>query len=259
MLLSKAEPALVEQVRTKVIDSVVPALELISRPVKLANDLAQKFEGLIALRAENLRLQKDNEYLLTWQNAAHRLSIENTALREHLNFVPDSEPRFVTVRVVADTGGTFVHSLLVGSGMANGIRRNQAAINGKGLIGRVSDVGERSARILLLTDLNSRIPVLIESTGDRGILVGDNSPRPRLQYLPPNPSISPGDLVLTSGHGGVFPMGLPVGVVTEVSNNRPLVQPFADMERLDYLRVLDYGTESILPEPEAEPVSAVIR
>ena len=259
LFLSKTETALVEQARTKVIDAVAPVLELISRPAKLANNLAQGFESLIALRTENLRLQKDIEHLLTWQNAAHRLAIENAALRKHLNFVPDAEPHFVTVRVLADTGGAFVRSLLVGSGLVNGIRRNQAVINGKGLIGRVADVGERSARILLLTDLNSRIPVLIESTGDRGILVGDNSPRPRLQYLPPNSSISPGDLVLTSGHGGVFPMGLPVGIITKISNDRPRVQLLADMARLDYLRVLDYGTTSILPKPEAEPVSAVIR
>ena len=110
-----------------------------------------------------------------------------------------------------------------------------------------------------VTDLNSRITVLIESTGDRGILVGDNGPRPRLQYLPPNSPISPGDLVLTSGHGGVFPMGLPVGIVAEVSDSRLSVQPLADMVRLDYLRVLDYGAEGILAAPDAEPLSEAIR
>ena len=259
MLLSKAETALVEQARTTVIDAVAPALELFSRPARVAGNVTQEFETLIVLRAENLRLRQDIERLRAWQNMAHRLSVENAALRGQLNFVPDAEPRFVTVRVLADTGGAFVRSVLVGAGRANGVRRNQAAINGQGLIGRVADVGERSARILLLTDLNSRIPVLIESTGDRGILVGDNGPRPRLQYLPPNSPISPGDLVLTSGHGGVFPMGLPVGIVAEVSDSRLSVQPLADMVRLDYLRVLDYGAGGILAAPEAEPLSEAIR
>lgn len=259
MLLSKAETALVEQARTAVIDAVAPALELFSQPARVAGNVTQEFETLIVLRAENVRLRQNIERLRAWQNMAHRLTVENAALRGQLNFVPDAEPRFVTVRVLADTGGAFVRSVLVGAGRANGVRRNQAAINGQGLIGRVADVGERSARILLLTDLNSRIPVLIESTGDRGILVGDNGPRPRLQYLPPNSPISPGDLVLTSGHGGVFPMGLPVGIVAEVSDGRFSVQPLADMVRLDYLRVLDYGVEGILPAPEAELLSGAVR
>ncbi len=259
MLLSKAETALVEQARTAVIDAVAPALELFSQPARVAGNVTQEFETLIVLRAENGRLRRDIERLRAWQNMAHRLTVENSALRGQLNFVPDAEPRFVTVRVVADTGGAFVRSVLIGAGRAHGIRRNQAAINGEGLIGRVAEAGERSARILLLTDLNSRIPVLIESTGDRGILVGDNGPRPRLQYLPPNSPISPGDLVMTSGHGGVFPMGLPVGIVAEVSDSRLSVQPHADMVRLDYLRVLDYGVEGILLAPETEPISGPIR
>lgn len=259
MLLSKAETALVEQARTAAIDVVAPVLELFSRPARVAEDVTAEFETLIVLRLENERLSQEIERLREWQQMAHRLSVENTALRGQLNFVPENEPRFVTARVVADAGGAFVRSVLIGAGRATGIRRNQAVINGEGLVGRVAEVGERSARILLLTDLNSRIPVLIESTSDRGVLAGDNGPRPRLQYLPQNSPISSGDLVLTSGHGGVFPMGLPVGIVAEISDGKFSVLPFADMERLDYLRVLDYGADGILPAPEADPAAEVLR
>ncbi len=259
MLLSKAETALVEQARTAAIDVIAPALELFSRPARVAEDVTAEFETLIVLRVENERLRQENDRLRVWQSMAHRLSVENTALRGQLNFIPDRKPRFVTARVVAEASGVFVRSVLIGAGRAIGIRRNQAAINGEGLVGRVADVGERSARILLLTDLNSRIPVLIESTGDRGILAGDNGPRPRLKYLPQNSPVSPGDLVLTSGHGGVFPMGLPVGIVADVSGSRLSVSPLVDMERLDYIRVLDYGAEGILSPPEAGLAAEIIR
>ncbi len=252
MILSRAETALIEHTRTTVIDAVAPVLEVLSGPVRFAGDVSAEIEALILLRSNNARLRQDVARLRAWQDMAHRLAIENATLRAQLNYVPDAKPRFVTVRVVADTGGAFVRSVLVGAGRAGGIRRGQAVIDGDGVVGRVVEVGERSARVLLINDLNSRIPVLVESTGDRGVLVGNNGPRPRLQYLPRNTPISPGDRVVTSGHGGMFPPGLPVGVVAEVGDGGLTVQPFVDLQRLAYLRVLDYGPEGILPPPGGE-------
>ena len=147
----------------------------------------------------------------------------------------------VAARVVGDSGGAFVHSVLVNAGGQDGVRKGQAAVNGEGLVGRVAEVGERSARVLLVTDLNSRIPVLLESQRYRAILVGDNSQRPRLLYLSADAKVSPGDRIVTSGHGGVFPPGLAVGVVTLIANGDVRVQPFVDWERLEYVRLIEFG------------------
>ena len=106
-----------------------------------------------------------------------------------------------------------------------------------------------------MTDINSRIPVVVESTGDRAIVRGDNSSRPVLQFLPDNTPISPGDRIVTSGHGGVYPPGLAVGAVSEVSDSGISVQPFVDWSRLSQAVILDYGVDGILPAPEQVPIS----
>lgn len=249
MLLSKAETVIVERARVAVVDVATPVLEVLSAPAAAVDGLVERVGRVIEVYAQNDFLLDENERLGQWQELARRLQAENAALKAQLSFVPDARPRFVTARVVADAGGVFVKSVLVNAGDGDSVRRGQAAMHSDGLVGRVSSVGDRSARVILLTDLNSRIPVVIESTGDRAILAGNNGPRPLLQYLPANAPISPGDRVVTSGHGGVFPQGLAVGTVSEVSETGIRVQPYVDWARMDYVRILDFGAEGILPPP----------
>ena len=106
-----------------------------------------------------------------------------------------------------------MRTVLVNAGTDDRVARGQAAITGEGLVGRLTEVGNRAARVLLITDLNSRIPVTIESSHANAVLAGDNSERPRLLYLPSPDAVKIGDRIVTSGEGGVFPPGLPVGVV----------------------------------------------
>jgi len=119
-------------------------------------------------------------------------------------------------------------------------------VTGDGLVGRVAGVGTRSTRVILITDLNSHIPVLVERTRTRAILAGDNSEVLRLIRLPPGAEVSPGDRVVTSGHGDAFPPGLPVGVVASVGDAGIGVQPFVERSRLEYVRVVDFGLRGIL-------------
>jgi len=198
-----------------------------------------------------VRLREENQHLLEWQSAARKLSAENQNLKSQLNFAPDAEPGFVTARVIADTGGAFVHSILVSAGARDGVAKGQAVVTGDGLVGRVHAVGTRSVRVLLVTDLNSRIPVIIEATRTRAILAGDNSERPRLIHLPPGATASIGDRVVTSGHGGAFPPGLPVGVVAQISDGNVLIKPYAQRDRLEFVRIVDYGLKGILDSSSA--------
>ena len=116
--------------------------------------------------------------------------------------------------------------------------------------GRIANVGARSARLLLLTDLNSRVPVAVEGAGHRGILAGNNGPRATLQYLPANAQVAPGDRIVTSGDGGVFPPGLPIGTVSQVNDGEVLVEPIVDYTRMSIVRILDFGPSGMLPLPE---------
>ena len=253
VILGKADTVLVERVRTQVADAFVPILDAISRPVATVNDGVQQVQGLIALRSENQRLIDENRRLRSWESVARQLESENRAFRDLLSFAPEAAQRFTAARVVGDSDGAFVHSVLVNAGERDGVRKGQAAVNGEGLVGRVAEVGERSARVLLVTDLNSRIPVRLESQRTRAILAGDNSQRPRLLYLLADAKVSPGDRIVTSGHGGVFPPGLPVGVVTLIANGDVRVQPFVDWERLEYVRLIEFSRGE---EQPAQPKNA---
>ncbi len=118
------------------------------------------------------------------------------------------------------------------------------------MVGRVIEVGEWSARVLLITDINARIPVSLESSRMRAVMAGDNSDQPRLLYLPPESPVAVGERVVTSGNGGLFPAGIPIGVVASVGERGIKVQPLADLGRIEHLRLVDYGIGAGLSESE---------
>ncbi len=249
MLLGKADAVLMERIRVSVTDAVAPIVGVLSRPVASVSDMIDQIRELTRLREENIRLRGERDRLVKWQGAARRLEAENTSLRGLLSFEKNPKPRFVTSRVIADTGGVFAHSLIVTAGIRDGIAKGQAVMTGDGLVGRVAEVGRRSSRILLITDLNSRIPVLNERTRVRAILAGNNSEQPGLIHLPPGETASPGDRIVTSGHGGVFPSGLVVGIVSSVDEGGVIsVRPFVKRSRLEYVRVVDFGLDGILSQ-----------
>lgn len=247
LVLCKAEAPLVDRVRIWVGDVMVPVFDALSRPVNAVQEAARHVGELAELRSEVERLREENARLLAWQAAARRLDAENRGLRDVLHFPIEPTVRFVTARVVAVSGGSFLRSVLVNAGSRDGVERGRTAITGDGLVGRVSEVGERSARILLLSDLNSQVPVLIESSRERAILTGDNSDRPRLTFFSTTARPQVGDRLVTSGHGGVYPPGLPVGLVVSVNESSVRVQPFADLNRLEYVRLVEYQVEGALP------------
>jgi rod shape-determining protein MreC len=205
--------------------------------------------GVYNIREKNVLLKQEKDRLLQWQMLARKLKVENRNLRNLLNFPVDPAAGFITARVIADTGGAFANSVVINVGNKSGVLKGQPTITGEGLVGRVTDVGKRSSRVLLITDLNSRIPVVIQSSQARAIMAGDNSYQPRLIYLSPGALVSQGDRIVTSGHGGAFPPGIPVGLVASVDVNGTRIKPFVDRYRVTHLRVLDYGLTGIVETP----------
>lgn len=246
LTIEKTSPEIAEGARGAAADVMAPILDLLSRPSASAAQAIDSVRELGRLREENARLKAEQARLLQWQTVARRLDQENQGLRELLKLVPDPKARFLTARVVGGSGGAFVRSMLVAAGSRDGVRKNQAVIAAEGLIGRVSEVGERAARVLLLSDINSHIPVFVERTRERAVLFGDNSSRMELHYLPPDITATVGDRIVTSGHGGTFPPGLPVGVITAVENGLVQVQPFVDWEQVEYVRLVDYELSGLL-------------
>lgn len=253
MMVGKIDAVLVDTVRARVTDAFVPILDAFSRPAATAARFVESLVEYQNVYEENQRLRTENARLLQWRQAALRLESENNSLRTLLKFKPEPGLTYITARVIATPGGSFVRTLVVTAGHRDGVRKGQAAIAGAGMVGRVIEVGEWSSRILLITDINARIPVSVESSRLRAVMAGDNSDQPRLLYLPPESPVAVGDRVVTSGHGGLFPAGIPIGVVASVGERGIKVQPLAELGRIEHLRLVDFGLGSgpIETEPGA--------
>ncbi len=251
--VGRAEPRLIERLRVLVLDVTAPVLDAISQPVTASQRAVDHVAQVISLHSENAQLREENARLLQWQLVARTLDSENRELRRLLQVPGDPPLGFVTGRVIANAGGAFVHSVLILAGGRDGAAKGHAAVSADGLVGRVTEVGDRAARVLLLTDMNSNVPVLIERTRERAIAAGDNSERLRLMFLAAEARPQIGDRIVTSGHGGVFPPGVPVGVVVANADGIVRVQPFVDATRLEYVRLVDYGLGGVLPQAAPAP------
>ncbi|MEC7489389.1 MAG: rod shape-determining protein MreC [Pseudomonadota bacterium] len=238
MLLGKAEIIAVERTRVAILDIVTPVMGALSQPIATLSEGVNRVGHFFNVFDENSQLRQQNARLLHWQNAALALAEENKKFRKMLNFVAENEFKMSAARVIGDAASVFVRSLLINAGKSSGIAKGDAVVNGDGLIGRVAETGNRAARVLLITDLNSRIPVVIENSRARAILAGDNSSRPKLEFFPSNARVDTGDRVVTSGHGGVFPAGLAVGRIAKEGDDVIRVFPFADFDQLEYVRII---------------------
>ncbi len=237
-LLWRIDSPRVEQVRAGLIDRVVPNMDWAMFPVTRAAGMVENFRSYTRIYEQNQELRRELQQMKAWKEAALQLEQKNAKLLD-LNQVR-LNPRLthVTGVVMADSGSPFRQSVLLNVGARDGILDGWATMDGLGLVGRISGVGQSSSRVILLTDTNSRIPVTIQPSGQRAILSGDNTAAPLLDFLESPEEVRPGDRVVSSGDGGVFPAGLLVGQVALGPDRRLRVRLSADYERLEFLRVL---------------------
>ncbi len=250
MLLGKADALLAERARMALADALAPIYGALAEPLGSVRRSAEGLRHLATLHEDNVRLREENERLRRWQSVALALDAENATLKSHLRWIPEPAPSYVTARVVADAGGVYARAVLLSLGPNHSVAKGQIALDDRGLIGRVTELGGRSARVLLLTDMNSRVPVTLENSRGRAILAGTNGARPRLMYWPEGVMPAEGERVVTSAEAGAFPAGLPVGVVRYSANNVPEVLPYARLDRLEVVRLFDYGLKGVT-SPEA--------
>jgi len=251
MITAKGQHEAVERVRTAVMDVVAPVLDVLSRPAQAMNRATGRVSNLIFVYRENERLRDENERLRSWQTTARRLEQENASFRALLRARPEPGVTYVAGRVIGDSGGPWVRTLALNAGAADGVRKGSPVVTGDGLVGRIVETGARASRILLLTDLNSRVPVVVESSRYRAILEGDNTDTLKLSFVIPSDDVRVGDRIVTSGSGGLFPAGLPIGDVTAIKDGTAIVTPFVRFDRLEHVRVLRFDFVGI--EADAGP------
>jgi len=256
LVLGRAQPRLVEGVRIHAVDTLAPILDAFARPMVAMESGIANAKSYFSLRSENQKLRATTVELKDWQNVVASLQKENNELRALLHYKSEPGFSYISARVIADTGGPFVRGLIVTAGKVDGVREGMAVMTGDGLVGRVVEVGDWSSRVLLITDLNSRIPVTVMETNDRAILAGDNSASPRLLFLPQDAVLTGGTHVVTSGHGGIFPPNLPIGTVVEGAHNTYSLAPDADLGHIDYVRLVDFNLKGGAFNPVAAKLEA---
>lgn len=228
----------VERFRAALIDRFVPSFEWAMAPVTWTTDVIGNFQSYSRLLEQNQQLREELRQMKAWKEAALQLEQKNARLLDLNHVRLDPRLTHVTGVVLADSGSPFRQSVLLNVGSRDGIRDGWATMDGIGLVGRISGVGAQTSRVILLTDSNSRVPVLVQPSGQKAILSGDNSSLPPLDFLEDSDEVRPGDRVISSGDGGVFPAGLLVGQVVLGNDNRLRVALSADYQRLEFLRVL---------------------
>lgn len=237
--ISALNPSAVNGMRQSTVDLFTPALTLINQPIANAAEFVRSVSGLSQLQATNNALLMENEKLKQWYHTALTLQAENAQLKSLLNFKSEPHHRYISTFVIADPGKNFVKSLIVPAGEYDGVQRGQAVVTQNGLVGRIVEVGANSSRILLISDVNSRVPVLIEDNGTHAILAGTNGDLPTMTHIPPGTKLKAGQRVVTSGYGGVLPRSIPVGVVQIDENGTAFVKPHTERATIMHVKIID--------------------
>jgi rod shape-determining protein MreC len=237
-LLWRIDSPRVERVRMAVIDKVIPNFSWATSPLTSAMNVLRSARSYTRIYQQNQDLRRELQQMMAWKEAALQREQENARLLDLNNVRLDPKFTKITGVVLADSGSPFRQTVLLNVGQRDGIIDGWAAMDGIGLVGRIAGVGERTSRVILLGDTSSRVAVKIESNGQTALVVGDNTSRPPIEFLENSETVYPGDRIVTSGDGGVFPSGILVGQVTQTPSGRLRVRLAADMQRLEFLRVI---------------------
>jgi len=224
--------------RTMTDKVMAPVGDALSTPGRLTGQGVDGVRGYFFAVSENRRLRAELESMRQWRDVAIALRDTNERYRTVLGLKTDPPIPMATARIVTDSRGPFANSRLANAGSEKGIKPGNPVMSENGLVGRIVGVTEGVSRVLLLTDAASRTPVMIDRTNSRAILTGDGGPNPKLEYLRGQDPVKSGDRILTSGDGGVFPRGLPVGVAVKGLDGRWRVVLASDKAAVDFVRIL---------------------
>ena len=223
-------------VRSFVKDTIYRGSLITSSPIKGAKYVTTKVSGHLKLFQKYSKLQEDYSQLKNEISKSEFLELENTQLRKLINEQIESNSNLVSSRVMLDKQSPYLNSYVLNSGSNKKIKKGMAVLDGKNFIGRIVDVNFFSSRVLLVTDLNSKIPVVIQPSGHHAILSGHNIKEPTLEYLPEDHKISNKDKVYTSGKEGIFSPGIPIGEA-KVNVDKVSVLLFSDLTQITFVNI----------------------
>ena len=245
MLIGKADLAIVNRISIFLTDLSSPVIATISKQTQIIGDSFIFLKNTASLRKENRSLYEENLKLKKFEIISRIYESENLVLNNQLNLIPLKIPNFKTVRAISAPGNVFTHSMLLSAGHVDGIEKGNAVLFNGIFIGQILKVGKKSSRVLLISDVNSKIPIVVSNNRIPSILTGENLVLPSLQFLPNNVEIDNGSIVQTSGHGGLLPAGLPIGFTLNSSTEKIYVRPAIDLNLINYVQVLLWRADGV--------------
>ncbi|MEO5339434.1 MAG: rod shape-determining protein MreC [Magnetococcus sp. MYC-9] len=232
------------------LDGVGPLLRLLQTPVAASHTVLERIQGWQRIEQENHKLKLELDRLSSLGVRMEELSLENQRLRMLLGMRPDPSTQEVVARIIGNSSSAFARSFLVDAGQDEGVVADTTVLgitahSGGGLLGRVVQSAQHTSLVLTLPDLNSRVPVLNQRSRVRAIVSGRNKPLLEMEFVPKGSDIRAGDLLVTSGVGGIFPKGIPVGRIESIAASEETglfhqisVQPAVDFDRVEEVRLL---------------------
>jgi len=223
-------------IRSFIKDTIYRGSLVVSLPSKSFSSFTNIISEHINVYSSYRELKKENKELKNNISKSDFLELENTQLRKLIEEQMSSPSNLLSARVMLDKQSPYLNSFIINIGSNKDIKNGMAALDGKNFIGRIVDVNFFSSRVLLVSDLNSKIPVITEPSARHGILSGHGKNKPTLEYLPENHNIQPGDKVYTSGKEGIFPTGIPIGEV-KIENGIIKVSLFSDLSQVSFINI----------------------
>lgn len=238
IIVSVARPSYIEAPRNLITDLFKPIISSVGLPFQSLSIVMHDITSFAQIQADKARLEQENQRLRQWYQTALLLESENKSLRDLLNLEIDPKFDHLSARILSDSGSAFAKTVLLDAGRSKNVQKGAAVLSGVGLVGRVVEVSEKTSRVLLITDVNARVPVVVEGSGQNVIMAGTNEEKPKLIHLPQDSEITIGARLYTSGYGGVYPNGLPVGRVVKKQSGALGVMLFADFRAINVVRVI---------------------
>lgn len=238
IFIGKADLLAVRSAQTGVSGVFAPLFDIVAAPVRAVETMFEGMRTVASLREESVRLRVENERLKRWQRRAEILESENRQLRTVLGAVVPPDREAVTARAIAAPGSSFAHAMLIEHDKDERIHRGDPVVTADGLVGFVVETSKQHSWILLLSDVNSRIPIVLSSSSWPGLAIGQNSGLLSLSFLPLEAQPKENELVLTSGHGEILPPGLPVGRVVTGVGREFSIRPVVDLRKVSFVSIL---------------------
>ena len=223
-------------VRSIIKDTIYRGSVIVSSPVKVAKSVFQSTKNHITLYSNYEKIKEENEELKNKISKTDFLTLENIQLKEIIAEQIDANSNLISSRVMLDKQSPYLNSFILNAGSNKNIKKGMAVLDGKNFIGRIVDVNYFSSRVLLVSDLNSKIPIVVEPQGYHGILSGRGKKEPSIEYLPENNTLENGNKIFTSGKEGIFSPGIPIGEV-KIKENKINVELFSDLTQITFVNI----------------------